>query len=87
MLTKNQIIGHVKRLLPVELRNRLRVQTGVHGCYKGTVQAWLAGWPCRPTTIPVSSFETYCKTAAWGHGPYAVSPKTIVEHILKVEKH
>lgn len=87
MLTKEQIKAHVKRLLPEYLRDRLRVQAGVHGCYRGTIAAWLEGWAAEsPYVIPDRAYQAYCMTAEWGHGPYAVSPKAIVRHILQVER-
>jgi hypothetical protein len=85
MLTENEIKAHVKKLLPEELHSRLRIQTGVHGCYEGTVQVWLEGWVHQPTTIPLQSYQAHCKTRDWGGGPYDVIPKAIAKHILEVE--
>jgi hypothetical protein len=85
MLTTRQIKAQVKRLLPMAMRERLRIQTGVHGCYRGTVQVWLEGWPCKPCVIPDNSYQTYCETAEWGSGPYNVSPRDIADHIIAQE--
>jgi hypothetical protein len=66
MLSEKEIAAAVKTMLPKRMRARLRVQAGVHGCYRGTIQVWLAD----------------CETSGWGNGPYGVDPRKIADHIL-----
>ena len=85
MKTEKEIIQEVKALLPVGMRRRLRVQTGVHGCNKGTVQAWLEGWERKPAMIPDKAYQVYCATAGWGEGPYDVDTRDIADSLVATE--
>jgi hypothetical protein len=81
MLSEKEIAAAVKTMLPKRMRARLRVQAGVHGCYRGTIQVWLADWPSAPA-IPGDAYQAYCETSGWGNGPYGVDPRKIADHIL-----
>lgn len=85
MKTEKEIIQEVKALLPVGMRRHLRVQTGVHGCNKGTVQAWLDGWQKELGKIPGKAYQAYCATAGWGEGPYDIDPKDIADDLITTE--